>query len=115
MSHLRIGFWLACGMVVFWPFANANADAKDVDQALHDWQVRRLMQPSQREQKDEVLGKVYIYDGLTDREVEQALSGHFNRIEFMMFMGTIKTDERGEALKDAETGKPLQESNGCSK
>lgn len=112
MPRLKIWFWLACGLAVFWPFA--NADAKDMDLALHDWQVRRLMQPSPRELKDEALGKVSIYDGLTDREVEQALNGHFNRIEFMMFMGTIKTDERGQVLKDAETGEPLQESNGCS-
>lgn len=107
-----MGVWLACGSAVFLPLAHAVA--KDTDQALHDWQLRRLMQPSPRELKDEAQGKVYIYDGLTDREVEQALNGHFNRIESMMFMGTIKTDGQGQILKDVETGKPFQESGGCS-
>lgn len=112
MLRLKMGFWLACGSAVFLPFAYAGD--LDTDQGLHDWQLRRLMQPTQHELRNEGLGRVYVYDGLTDREVERALNEHFGRIEFMMFMGTTKTDERGQVLKDAETGKPLQESNGCS-
>lgn len=112
MLRSKMGFWLACGLAALLPFAYAGD--MGTDQGLHDWQLRRLMQPTQRELRNESLGRIYVYDGLTDQEVERALHEHFGRIEFMMFMGTIKTDERGQVLKDAETGKPLQESNACS-
>lgn len=109
-SLLRLGtIYVACLALLFIPCASAF----DADTALHNWQVRRLMQPTQRELRDEAAGKIYIYDGLTDREVEQALDGHFERIGSMMFMGTVKTDEAGKVLMDAQTGKPLQESGGC--
>ena len=88
--------------------------AQDSDQALHDWQLRRLMQPLPHELEKERSGSVYIYDGLTEREVEGALSAHFERIQYMMFMGTVKTDGRGEPLRDSATGQFIQESGGCS-
>lgn len=71
------------------------------------------MRPIPQELQDEHSGKVYIYDGLTDREVDQALDNHFQRIESMMFVGTVKTDEQGQPLIDTESGKPMQESGGC--
>lgn len=57
------------------------------DQALHDWQLRRLMDPLPHELKKERAGGVYICDGLTEREVDRALDAHFDRIQHMMFMG----------------------------
>ncbi|MFO7541937.1 MAG: hypothetical protein R6W97_03870 [Thiobacillus sp.] len=88
--------------------------AQDPDQNLHDWQVRRLMQPLPHELKKELDGSVYIYDGLTEKEVEVALDAHFGRVQHMMFIGTKKTDSRGELLRDAQTGQVMQESGGCS-
>ena len=92
---------------------STNVWASDADIALHDWQVRRLMRPIPQELRDEHSGKVYIYDGLTDREVDQGLDNHFQRIESMMFVGTVKTDEQGQPLIDTQSGKPMQESGGC--
>ena len=86
----------------------------DPDRALHDWQMRRLMQPSPYELKKERRGSVYIYDGLTEREVETALDTNFDRIQHMMFMGTVRTDASGQPLRDTATGKLIQESGGCS-
>ena len=86
----------------------------DPDRALHDWPVRRLMQPSPYELKKERRGSVYIYDGLTEREVETALDTNFDRIQHMMFMGTVRTDASGQPLRDTATGKLIQESGGCS-
>lgn len=91
----------------------AAAAAQDPDQALHDWQLRRLMQPLPFERAKEQRGSVYIYDGLTEQEVEAALGLHFDRIQYMMFVGTVKTDASGEPLRDAG-GQPVQESGGCS-
>jgi hypothetical protein len=87
--------------------------AQDPDKALHDWQVQRLMEPSPRDLEKEHRGYVYIYDGLTEREVDTALNTQFPRIQNMMFVGTVKTDTRGEPLQDAESGQPIQESGGC--
>ncbi|MGA7181419.1 MAG: hypothetical protein WBX11_17790 [Thiobacillaceae bacterium] len=86
----------------------ANADAD-----LHAWEVRRLTHPTPLELRDEQSGKVYIYDDLTDREVDQALDNNFQRIESMMFVGTVKTDEQGDPVINSATGQPMQESGGC--
>ena len=85
----------------------------DPDQALHDWQLRRLMQPMRLELEKERSGSVYIYDSLTQHEVEKALDTHFDRIQHMMFMGTVKTDAEGQPLQDDQTGQYIQESGSC--
>ncbi|MGA7950173.1 MAG: hypothetical protein WCA45_08470 [Thiobacillaceae bacterium] len=90
------------------------AQSDEADKNLHDWQVRRLMQPTTQERRGEQSGKVYIYDGLTDKEVDRALDQHFDRMEAMMFVGTVKTDSQEQPLKDDETGQVMQESGGCS-
>jgi hypothetical protein len=95
-------------------FANLSSGAElDPDKALHDWQVQRLMDPSPRDIEKEHKGSVYIYDGLTERDVDTALNTQFPRIQNMMFVGTVKTDARGEPLQDAESGQPVQESGSC--
>jgi hypothetical protein len=87
---------------------------QDPDQALHEWQLQRLMDPSPRDLEKEHTGYVYIYDGLTQREVEAALETQFSRIQNMMFVGTVKTDASGKPLKDPDSGKYVQESGSCS-
>lgn len=87
--------------------AEASANAN-----LEQWLVRRLNEPTERERVHERKGNVYIYDGLTDREVEQAMNAHFDRIEHMMFLGTRRTDPTGTARSDAE-GNVETESPGC--
>jgi hypothetical protein len=85
----------------------------DPDKVLHDWRMQRLMDPSPRDLEKERKGSVYIYDGLTEREVDAALETQFYRIQNMMFVGTVKTDSRGKPLQDAESGKYIQESDSC--
>ncbi len=92
----------------------APSMAQDSEQALHDWLLKRLMQPSPHELEQERKGKVYIYDGLSEREVDSALDQGFGRIQAMMFVGTVKTDTSGQPLRDAATGKVIEESRGCS-
>lgn len=95
-------------------FANPGIGIEqDPDKALHDWQVQRLMEPAPRDIEKEQKGNVYIYDGLTEREVDTALNTQFHRIQNMMFMGTVKTDARGEPLQDAKSGQYIQESGSC--
>jgi hypothetical protein len=82
----------------------ATADSAQAN--LEQWLLRRLNEPTERERAHEREGNVYIYDGLTDRNVDQALNRHFDRIEHMMFVGTRRTDPAGTAPGDAETESP---------
>jgi hypothetical protein len=76
------------------------------------WQVRRLMHPSPAELVSEAKGEVFIYENLKDTEVKAALDANFGRIEHMMFVGTVKTDESGEVQRDPNTSAPVLEDNG---
>lgn len=114
INHLSIPGLLAGVLSLLSVAEPTLAVAQDSDQALHDWQLRRLMQPLPHELEKEHSGSVYIYDGLTEPEVETALSAHFERIQYMMFMGTVKTDAGGQPLRDSATGEVIQESAGCN-
>jgi hypothetical protein len=93
--------------------SSSPIQAVNADSTTRDWQERRLMQPSADELKWEQAGNIMIYDGLTDRQVSEAMDKHFNRIESMMFTGTIITDERGNPLQDPATGELIAENDGC--
>jgi hypothetical protein len=83
------------------------------DSLTEDWQIRRLTQPTKAELSWERHGHVMIYDGLTDRQVSTVLDGNFNRIQAMMFTGTVVTDESGDPLQDPVTGEAITENDGC--
>jgi hypothetical protein len=86
-----------------------SVDAADVAEIEH----RRLFAPTESELNAEDAGQIYIYDGLRDRDIERALEQHFNRIENMMFIRTIKTDEKGAIKRDTATGEIEIEDDGC--
>jgi hypothetical protein len=85
------------------PAAAAEASAQA---NLEQWLLRRLNDPTERERAHERQGNVYIYDGLTDRDVDQAMRDHFDRIEHMMFLGTRRTAPDGTTPDDAEPESP---------
>ena len=114
MMNLARIFSVGTMAVSLLSFANLSSGTElDPDKALHDWQLRRLMEPWRRELETERKGNVYIYDGLTEREVETALNANFERIQNMMFVGTVKTDTSGEPLQHADSGQFIKESGGC--
>ena len=55
---------------------------------LEVWQMNALTQPSEALILAEAKGRITIYDGLNNLDVEQALNSQFNRIENMMFVRT---------------------------
>lgn len=89
-------------------FAQGGSAARASDR----WQIRRLMQPTPAERAREKKGEIFIYENLKDTEVKAALDANFDRIEHMMFVGTVKTDESGEVRKDPGTNMPVVEDNG---
>lgn len=83
------------------------------DPLVEDWQRKRLFEPTARQIALEKKGKVYVYVGLTDRDVARALEEEFDRIDSIMFANTIVTDEQGEPKRDEETGSVVVEDDGC--
>jgi hypothetical protein len=80
---------------------------------LRDIELRRLFDPTEAEVASEAEGRIYIYDGLTDVDVQRALNEEFDRVEHMMFIRTKKTDAKGELKRDAQTGAVEYEDDGC--
>jgi hypothetical protein len=106
---------LVGGILVMTPLigtASAAADRSPELTSLEKWQLRRLFVPNERELEHERKGNVYIYEGLSDRQVEDAISRHFDRIEYMLFLGTKRTDESGKVLRK-EDGTAAKESADC--
>lgn len=85
----------------------ANAGAADA------WQERLLFDPPQSQLDAETRGRIMIYDGLTDAQIAQAMDEQFDRIESMMFVGTLHTDDQGEVMRDVESGAVLADDDGC--
>lgn len=103
---------LLCGFAVLMT-SMGNASAGDNDEAYRQWQLKRIHQPSTKQLAAESRGKVFIYDGLTDRDIDQALIKQFNRVAAMMFTNTIVTNAQGTPMRDPETGEYLTEDDGC--
>jgi hypothetical protein len=86
--------------------AVSAADVREIE-------LRRLFEPTTSELAQEEKGRIYIYDGLRDKDVQRAMKEEFDRVENMMFIREKKTDEKGEVLKDPETGEVVVEDDGC--
>jgi len=107
LMALAMALALATGRV-----STAAADSASVKQ----WQMARLLNPTQADRKAEEKGRVMIFDGLTDREVARALDEQFDRLEHMMFTRTVVSDDSGQPRKDPNSGELVTESvydDGC--
>jgi 5-hydroxyisourate hydrolase-like protein (transthyretin family) len=76
-------------------------------------ELRRLFDPTVAELSAEEKGRIYIYEGVRDIDVQRALDEEFHRVENMMFIRTQKTDEEGKVKRDTDTGEAETEDDGC--
>ncbi len=103
--------WLFAGLIC--TLCIIDSDTLLGDAITDEWQTRRLMEPTLAEVQAEMQGRIEIYHGLTDRQVNQAMDQHFGRIQSMMFTGIVVTDSKGQPKKDSKTGKVVSEDDGC--
>ena len=85
------------------------ASAADVSEI----ELRRLFDPKPAELAAEASGRIYIYEGLRDIDVQRALVEEFERVRSMMFIRTKTTDGNGKIRKDPRTGTDLVADDGC--
>jgi hypothetical protein len=90
-------------------FGSCVAAAADVSTI----ELRRLFDPTDAELASEAEGRIYIYDGLTDRDIQRAMNEEFERVENMMFIRTRKTDTDGALKRNKDTGVVEVEDDGC--
>jgi hypothetical protein len=83
------------------------------DELQQSWQMSLIFNPGDHQYEMERRGRVFIYDGLHDTVVEQALDQQYERIDSMMFVNTVVTDNEGVPMTDPETGELLVENDGC--
>lgn len=76
-------------------------------------QLRALFSPSPGQLTRGGVGAVFIYDGLPNTEVIEAIDDHFNRIQPMMFVRTVGSDKQGEPEADPVTSETETESDDC--
>ncbi len=77
------------------------------------WQLKRLYEPARMQLILEQKGRVFIYEGLTDKQISRVMDQQFGRLENMMFIGTVVTNEQGEPKSDPKTGLIMKEDDGC--
>lgn len=92
---------------------SVQASAKSGDDKMRQWQLGLLLNPGVHQLDVERRGRVVIYDGLHSADIDRALEEQFERIDSMMFTGTVVTDARGVPIKDPETGEVMVEDDGC--
>ena len=78
-----------------------------------DWQEKLLFNPPESQLKAEQHGRIMIYDGLKDTQIRKAMHTQFDRIESIMFVRTIVTNDEGDAVLDSESGQVVVEDDGC--
>lgn len=110
LNYRKFAIYMVGGL--FMASGNISATAS-ADENGNDFQRNALFQPSERQLEREAGGSVFIYDGLTDREVDRAMDQQPERIKAMMFVRTKKTDVNGELARDPQTGDVIAEEDGC--
>lgn len=102
-----------CMLIGLWVAWNGAVKADETGPTLEEWQLDLIYYPSDAMLEREAKGFVFIYDGLSEAEVEKILDDRYDRIEYMMFTRVKKIDTSGDPLIDPETGDEILVDDGC--
>ena len=91
----------------------AFAGAAFATEEINEYNMDRIFDPSPAQLEAEAKGRVLIYDKMRDTVVERALKEEFDRVQSMMFVRTVETDDRVEPVADEPPGQPADESDDC--
>ena len=93
-------------------YTGSHALAGELD-SMRKWQMELLFNPVESQLTLENKGRVFIYDSLKSSDIDRALEEQFDRIEHMMFVKTVITDEQGMPVRDETSNEILVEDDGC--
>jgi len=99
--------WLSVVLTVLVLGLTSPAEAEDT------WQELMLFNPPASQLELEKRGRVVIYDGLRDTQIDQAMDTQFERIQSMMFVRTVITETGGGTEHHDHTGTVVIEHDGC--
>jgi hypothetical protein len=95
------------------PFVAVYCSAAVADDMDYQWQMQLLFSPTQQQMQLEDQGNVIIYRGVKSIDIALAMDRYFDRIDNMMFVNTVQTDDDGEPVVDTTTGEPVVDDDGC--
>jgi hypothetical protein len=95
------------------PFVVVYCSAAVADDMDYQWQMQPLFSPTQQQMQLEDQGNVIIYRGVKSIDIALAMDRYFDRIDNMMFVNTVQTDDDGEPVVDTTTGEPVVDDDGC--
>jgi hypothetical protein len=98
LRDVVVGFQLVAGLCT----AALASDSAD-----YYWQRQMLFEPSDQQLQLEDRGQVFIYQGIKSADIDLAMDSHYDRIDNMMFVNTVWTNEGGEPIIDPYTGNPV--------
>ncbi len=93
-------------------YTGLHALAGELD-SMRKWQMELLFNPVDSQLSLENKGRIFIYDSLKSSDIDRALEEQFDRVEHMMFVKTVITDEQGVPVRDEATNEILVEDDGC--
>jgi hypothetical protein len=88
------------------PFVAVFGSAAVADDMDYQWQMQLLFSPTQQQLQLENQGEIIIYRGVKSIDIALAMDRYFDRIDNMMFVNTVQTDDDGEPVVDPTTGEP---------
>lgn len=103
----------ALRLVVFISLSSIVSTGVLAAQPQDTWQVKRLLHPTAAQRANEQQGHVFIYNGLQDRIVKQALDTNFDRIDAMMFVNTKTPKAMQDATQTDEEENDTEDDDGC--
>lgn len=104
---MRIVAKLSCtlaGVLVFGSCAWA-ANVREIE-------LRRLFQPTPAELQAEKAGRIYIYEGLRESDVDRAMTEEFDRLDSMMFVRMQRVAPKSDPAPQEQTSYYTQ-NDGC--